>query len=181
MTQILFTNICMCRESKKKIPVNASFWSRGVARGTDVHSSCRMRQIDYIARQPLEHLCSWTTWKAKQIPCIQLKFQWVQIPQMPPKFLPSVPWNLGQKVHRTFQAILLGFWGSSWQPKLPSSLLVVVTSRIPNGGSDPTEAYRMHLAGYPAKSPPLMQEYCSLLARHRWYMPHIPPSVNGVF
>ena len=31
---------------------------------------------------------------------------------MPPKFLPSVPWNLGRKVHRTFQAILVAFWGS---------------------------------------------------------------------
>ena len=72
---MLFTNICKCRESKEKMPPNASFSSRGVAPGRDLHSSCRMRQIDYIALQPLQHLCSWTTLQAKQASSIQLKFQ----------------------------------------------------------------------------------------------------------
>ena len=79
---------------------------------------------------------------------------------MPPKFLSSVPWNLGWKVPRTFQAIMVVFWGSSWPPKLPNGFPRVVLSRIYNGGSNQTEAFHTHLAAYPPKLPPLMEEYC---------------------
>ena len=82
---------------------------------------------------------------------------------MPPKFLPSVPWNLGRKVPETFRAILVVFWGSSWLPKLASGFPGVVPTRIYYWGSDPTEACGTHLAGYPPKLPPVMEEYCSLL------------------
>ena len=82
---------------------------------------------------------------------------------MPPKFLPSVPWNLGCKVPRGLQGIFVVFWGLSWLPKLPTGFQGVVPRCIENGGSDPFEAYRTHLAGYPPKLPPVMEEYCSFL------------------
>ena len=57
VAQILFTNICRCKEwyakhvtaRKERMPLNASFLSRGKARGRDLHSPCRLRRIGYIA------------------------------------------------------------------------------------------------------------------------------------
>ena len=93
---------------------------------------------------------------------------------MPPKFLPPVPWNLGRKVPRTFQAILVAFWGSRWLPKFPSGFPGVVPSRIYNEGSDPTEALCTHLARYAPKLPPsdgrILLSLAMFYVRHRWYM-----------
>ena len=120
-----------------------------------LHSSCRMRQIDDIAPQPLQHLCSWTTLQAKQAPSIQLTDATKLSSKRSMEPPPEVP--------RTFQAILVAFWGSGWLPKLPSGFPGIVAGRMYNGGSKPIEAYRTHLAGYPPKLPPVMEEYCSLL------------------
>ena len=116
---------CECRSTKCNITQQHKV-QRGASTGNGHPQSVHLKADTNLGHK----YCSWTTLQAKQAPSIQPKFQQVQVPHMPPKFRPSVVWNLGWKVPRTFHAILVAMWGSGWLPKLPSGFPRVVPSRI---------------------------------------------------